>query len=192
MTGGETAMTNETATPPQDPAPRAGLRGWMKWAFIGSVTLNFLVLGTVAGGVIAHRLQPPPPPALERGADALTFGPLGGAFNREDRLAMRQAAEGRGADFPAMQAQMRSDFTRLEAALTAEPFDAAGVRAVLADMRARTLKRMDIGETLILERLEKMTPKQRQRFVERLRNGIERFAHRLEERRSERDKPPKD
>ncbi|SDF57599.1 periplasmic heavy metal sensor [Rhodobacter capsulatus] len=173
-------MKPETTTPPEDPAPRFGTRGWMKIALIASVTVNFLVLGTVVGGVIAHRMQPPPP-VMERGPDALTFGPLGGAFNREDRLAMRQAAEGRGANFEAMQAAVRSDFTRLEAALKAEPFDAAAVRSVLADIRARTLKRMDIGENLILERLEKMTPKQRDRFVERLRRGVERLSKHLEE-----------
>lgn len=173
-------MSMETTTPPMAPPPRAGKRGWMKIAFIVSVTANFLVLGTVVGGVIAHRLQPPPP-TLERGGDALTFGPLGGAFNREDRQAMRRAAEGRGADFPAMQAAMRSDFTRLEAALTADPFDEAGVRAVLADIRQRTLKRMEIGENLMLERLATMAPKQRERFVERLRRGVERLSQHLEE-----------
>ncbi|PYF09793.1 Spy/CpxP family protein refolding chaperone [Rhodobacter viridis] len=174
-------MSMETTPPPVEPAPRIGLRGWMKFAFIGSVTLNFLVLGTVVGGVIAHRMQPPPP-GLDRGAEMMTFGPLGGAFNREDRQAMRLAAEGRGANFQAMQAAVQSDFSRLEAALKADPFDAAGVKAVLADMRARTLKRMDIGETLMLERLQTMTPKQRERFVERLRHGVERFSKRLEER----------
>lgn len=173
-------MNPETTTPSEDPAPRFGTRGWMKIALIASVTVNFLVLGTVVGGVIAHRMQPPPP-VMDRGADALTFGPLGGAFNREDRLAMRQAAEERGANFAAMQAAVRQDFQRLEAALKADPFDAEGVRSVLAEIRARTLKRMDIGENLILERLATMTPKQRERFVERLRRGVDRLSKHLEE-----------
>lgn len=185
-------MNPETTTPPTEPAPRSGLRGWMKIAFIASVTVNFLVLGTVVGGVIAHRRHPPPP-VMERGQDALTFGPLGGAFSREDRLAMRQAAERRGTNFEAMRAAVRVDFQRLEAALKAEPFDAEGVRLVLADMRARTLKRMDIGEHLILERLAKMTPQQRERFVERLRRGMDRLSKHLEERNHGRgpgDAPP--
>ncbi|WP_444454773.1 periplasmic heavy metal sensor [Rhodobacter capsulatus] len=181
-------MSMETTTPPVEPAPRTGMRGWMKFAFIASVTMNFLVLGTVVGGVIAHRMQPPPP-AIDRGAEMMTFGPLGGAFNREDRRAMRQAAEGRGANFAAMQAAVQSDFSRLEAALKAEPFNAEGVKAVLADMRARTLKRMDIGENLMLERLQAMTPQERERFIERLRRGVERFSKHLEERRGGPDGP---
>lgn len=171
-------MSTETTLPPSaDPAPVPKMRRGLKIAFIASVTLNFLVLGVVVGGVIAHRKAPPPP--IERGSDALTFGPLGGAFNREDRMAMRRAAEGRGADFPAMQAAIRSDFSRLEAALTADPWDEAAVRAVLADMRARTLKRMDIGEHLMLERLGTMDASERKRFVERLRKGVERFSQHI-------------
>lgn len=171
--------------PGQNPGPKPGLGGRVKAVLILSLTLNFLVLGAVVGGVIAHR-SGPPPPVLERGVDALTFGPLGGAFSRDDRIAMRRAAEGQGADFAQLRASIRTDFTRLDAALTGEPFDEATLRAVIAEIQARTLKRMELGEELMLARIKAMSPEERRAFVARLREGVERFERRLEERREER------
>lgn len=174
------------------PAPPAGgrMRGWVKGVFILSLGLNFLVLGVVAGGVIGHKRGLPPPMA-ERGVDdALGFGPLAGAFDRDDRAAMRRAAEGRGADLGALRQAMQADFARLDAALRAEPFDVAALRAVLAEMRARSLQRMDLGQEVILARLEMMTPEARAAFADRLRKGVERFERRLnthKEERRERD-----
>ena len=168
---------------PSDGGAKPGLRGWAKGVFILSLTLNILVLGVVAGGVIGHRRNLPPPPVLDRdgAADAFTRGPLSGAFSREDRAEMRRAAEGRGTDCGALRDAIRADFTRFEAALSGASFDAVAARAVLAEMRVRTLRRMDLGEEVMLARLAAMTPEERQAFVERLRRGLQRFEHRLED-----------
>lgn len=179
-------MSMDTMPPqpgPVQPGP-ARLRGWVKAVFILSLVLNFLVIGMVSGAVIGHRRNLPPPPMLEResgAGDAFTLGPLSGAFTREDRAAMRRAAEGRGTDFPAMSAAIRGDFARLEAALAGESFDEAAVRAVLAEMRARTLKRMDLGEEVMLARLRTMSAEERQAFTGRLRKGLERFERHLDD-----------
>lgn len=173
-------------TPPQpgpvQPGP-ARPRGWVKVVFILSLVLNFLVIGVVSGAVIGHRRNLPPPPVMERenAGDAFTLGPLSGAFTREDRAAMRRAAEGRGTDFPAMSAAIRADFVQLEAALAGESFDEAAVRAVLAEMRARTLRRMDLGEEVMLARLRAMSAEERQAFTGRLRKGLERFERHLDD-----------
>lgn len=162
---------------------RAGVRGWVKGLLILSLTLNFLVAGVVVGGIIGHEKRPPHPPA----PDELTFGPLTGAFSKEDRSAMRHAAEGSGTDFKAMRAMIRGDFERLVVALQADPWDEAAVRAVLTEMRARSLKRMDIGEQVMLERLQAMTPEERKQFAARLSDGVKRFDHRFEPHESRHD-----
>ena len=156
---------------------KAGARSWLKGGLILSLTLNFLVLGVVIGGIIGHEKLPPPrPPAPEE----LTFGPLTGAFSREDRAAMRREAEGSGTDFKAMRAVMRGDFDRLVVALQADPWDEAAVRAVLGEMRERSLKRMDLGEQVMLARLQAMTPEARKAFAARLADGVTRFEHRFD------------
>lgn len=170
----------ERGTPAVAAAPKPGLRGWVKGVFILSLTLNFLVAGLVVGGLIGHARHPPPMPGDGGGApEAFTLGPLSGAFSREDRLAMRRAAEGQGTDFRAMRAAIGGDFAKLEAALSADPYDEAAVRAVLAEMRARTLMRMDLGEQAMLDRLGTMSAQERAAMVQRLRDGYARLSHHI-------------
>lgn len=172
-------MSETMVQAPQTEPPRKGLRGWVKAVFALSLTLNFLVLGVVAGGIIGHARHLPPPGGEREASDPFTLGPLSGAFSREDRAAMRRAAEGQGTDFRAMRGAIRGDFDKMEAALRAEPFDEATVRAVLADMRTRTLKRMDLGEEVMLARLRTMSPEARAAFAERLHDGFARIDARI-------------
>lgn len=158
---------------------RQGMRGWVKALFVLSLVLNFLVAGIVVGGILGHGGASMPRPAPP---EELTFGPLTGAFSRADRDAMRKRAEGEGTDFKAMRAAVRGDFTRLETALTANPWNEADVRAVLAEMRDRSLRRMDLGEQVMLDRLQSMTPEERLAFAARLRDGVERFENHFDKR----------
>ncbi|PTV96661.1 heavy-metal resistance protein [Rhodobacter aestuarii] len=179
-------MTNETEQTPTPAGTQGRLRGGTKVVFILSLVLNFLVIGVVAGGVIGHMRGEPPPRVLDRdGPDQLSFGPLGGAFTREDRIEMRRAAEGQGRDFGAMQGQMRSDFERLDAALRAQPYDEAALHGVLTEMRARTLERIEMGEQVMLSRIAAMSDEERAAFADRMQRGVERFQRRLDERRED-------
>ena len=188
MSMDNTSLPGAGGQPPLAPPPAGGrMRGWVKGVFILSLGLNFLVLGAVVGEVISHKRAAARPPTMERGVeDTLGFGPLAGAFDRDDRAAMRRAAEGRGTDIAALRQAMQADFSRLDAALRAEPFDAAALRTVLAEMRSRSLQRMDLGEAVMLARLEAMTPEARAAFADRLRKGVERFERRLNARKEDR------
>lgn len=165
----------------QRPEPRKpGMRGWVKAVFALSLTLNFLALGVVAGGVIGHVRHLPSSQSAEReGGDPFSLGPLSGAFSREDRAEMRRAAEGQGTDFGALRGAILASIAQMDTALRAEPFDEAGMRAVLADMRARTDRRIDLGERVMLARLRAMTPEERAAFAKRLREGYARFERRM-------------
>jgi len=155
--------------------PKLAMKGWVKAVFVLSVTLNLLVAGVLVGGFLGTERHPPRPP----GGGDMTLGPLGDAFSREDRDAMRRAAERAGNDFTTMRNTFRADMDRLIAALSASPWDEAAVREELAGMRARTLRRMELGEQVMLERLETMTPEERTAYAERLRERIDRMDHRI-------------
>ena len=154
--------------------PKLAMKGWVKAVFVLSVTLNLLVAGVVVGGFLGTERHPPRPPAGD-----VTLGPLGDAFSREDRDAMRRAAERSGTDFGSMRTAFRADMDRLIAALSADPWDETAVRNELAGMRARTLRRMELGEQVMLERLETMTPEDRKAYAARLRDRTDRMDRRI-------------
>lgn len=150
-------------------APKAGMRGWVRALFIVSLTMNLLVLGVVAGGVIGHSGHPPRPMISD-----ISMGPFTEALSRADRDALRHAAEAEGAGFRDMRRAARADFTRLVAALKADPWNEAEVRSVIEAHRARTLDRIEIGERLMFGRIAAMTPEERKGFAERLEAGLRR------------------
>lgn len=148
---------------------KAGMRGWVRGLFILSLTLNLLVVGVVAGGMIGHAKRMP-----RAAIGEISMGPFNEAFSHEDREALRRAAEADGRDFREMRRAGRADFERLIAALRAEPWDEAEVRAAIEGHRARTIERMQIGERLMLGRLGAMQPEQRRAFADRLERGMRR------------------
>lgn len=62
----------------------------------------------------------------------------------------------------------RAGFAVLKAALTADVYDADLVRQLLKEQQAAGLKRYVVGQRLLLERLEDLSPQERQAFAERL------------------------
>lgn len=147
----------------------------LRWALIGSVTLNLLVAGVIVGGFVAHDRHPPRPVVGD-----VSLGAFTEALSPEDRDALRRAAQKRVGDFRDMRQAARTDMTALIAALQADPWNRAEVEQILARHKARTIERVDIGEALIFERLEEMTPEERRAFAERLLKGAQRFDKRLD------------
>ena len=133
-----------------------------------SVAVNLLIVGLVAGAVLREGGP------RGRMMGDLEFGPFTEALTREDRAALRQAFVQRMPDMRDMRRQMRADFAGLLAALRAEPFDAAALRAVMAGQSARMAERLAVGQDLLLERLEAMTPQARGAFADRLEERLRR------------------
>lgn len=153
MTGG---MAQMTQTAPQR-------RNWLKLALGLSVGLNLLVAGAVIGGMIGHDRRMPRPPG------DFGLGPLGAAFSPEDRRQMRRESAQAGADVSQLRTELRGDLDALAAALEAEPWNEAAVRAQLAQMHAHAMQRAQIGEQVMLDRLGRMTVDDRRAYAERLR-----------------------
>lgn len=144
-------------------------RGWLKAALIASVTLNVLAAGVAVGGWIGHERVDP----RQAGFDA-QLGPLGGAFTREDRAAMRRDAGRAGANLGAMRSNLRADLDALVAAVDADPWNPDAVRDLLSKMRATGERRAVLGEQVMLQRLSAMTPAERKQYAERLRERLSR------------------
>ena len=68
--------------------------------------------------------------------------------------------------------------TRFEAFLTAlrtEPYDPATVAGLLQEQRTVALRRQDIGEQFLLQRLEEMSPAQRKEYADALEDSLRRL-----------------
>lgn len=153
------------------PAEKPRLPRRIRWLLIGSLTLNLLVFGVVAGVALRFAGGDRMPPPAER---SLGFGPWSGGLERKDYRALRQGFEASGRDFRAIWREERADRAALVAALRAEPFDAAALDAVAGRMQARTLERLELGQTLIRNHVQAMSPADRTAFADRLERSLKR------------------
>ena len=96
-----------------------------------SVALNLAVIGVVAGAALKHGGS-----GHEMERD-IGFGPFSEALSREDRRALRGQILQRAPELRSVRKDMQADTQSLLAVLRAEPFDAAGLAAVMETQRAR-------------------------------------------------------
>jgi uncharacterized membrane protein len=144
-------------------------RGWERLLLVVSLGVNLLVAGAIVGGVATHERRQPPP-------NDVSVGPFTEAFDKADRDALRKAVSNQSTSLREMKQALDADVARLVAALKAEPWDEAVVRAVMSGMRERLEARSEIGEALILARIEDMTVADRQAFAGRLEERMKRGA----------------
>lgn len=137
-----------------------------------SVALNLLVIGLVAGAM----LRDGGPRGRMAGDPA--FGPFTEALAPEDRAALRQEFVQRIPEMRDMRRQMRTDFAALLEALRAEPFDAGAVRGLIEAQSARMAGRLQVGQELLVARIEAMTPEARAAFADRLESRLRRGPER--------------
>lgn len=158
---------NSTApTPPPVPAAPVASRG-VKIALALSVALNLAVAGLAVGAWLGdgpHRGMP----------RDMSFGPFSEALDDTDRRVIRRALMERLGEFREQRAAARAEFETLLAALRAEPFDAAALKAALAALEARNAERLDLGRSLIETRLIEMTAEERAAFADRLEKHLRR------------------
>ncbi|MDX5357907.1 MAG: periplasmic heavy metal sensor [Rhodobacterales bacterium] len=152
-------MTDTPSPAPQ--TPRMSRR--MRWLLIGSLTLNLLVVGVVAGAALRFAGGDLPPPPRSIG-----FGPWSAGLDRDDHKALRKAFAATGHDFRGEWRAERADREALVAALRTEPFDAEALRAIAQRMTERSQGRMELGQRLVLDHIEAMTPEQRKAFADRI------------------------
>lgn len=140
--------------------PNKGLR----IALAISVALNLAVLGVVAGAALKHGGAF----GGYDGARDVGFGPFTEALGREDRKALRQAILSKAPELRSSRKEMQEDTQSLLAVLRADPFDPAGLAAVMEQQRARMVDRLGLGQAVMRDFLIAMTPDARKAFADRL------------------------
>lgn len=135
---------------------------WGRILLVGSLALNLLIVGIVAGAMLKG--------GPKGGAPRfdLTIGPLTRAMDDSQRDAVRQALRESGAFRPADRSNMRADMAAMVASLRADSFDPEGFRAVLSRQRARLQAGQEAAIDAVVTSLEGMSAQDRASFADRL------------------------
>ena len=155
----------QTPVPPAAPGPTTS-RG-VKIALALSVALNLAVAGLAVGAWLGDG----PRKGMPRD---MTFGPFSEALDESDRRAIRHSLLAKVGEFRAQREAAQAEFQTLLTALRADPFDPAAMRTALASIETRNAERLQLGRTLIENRLIEMSPKERAAFADRLEKGLRR------------------
>ncbi|ABS62576.1 conserved hypothetical protein [Parvibaculum lavamentivorans DS-1] len=142
-------------------------RRWLGPALLVSLAVNLFLLGLISVPLI---MGPP-----DRGGPR---GSMHGLFHESfrdlpegDRAAIRKVMIGH---FPAIRPHLRSmrdAKSRLSEALAAEPYDEATVRAAFDDMDAAMREMTAIGQNAMMAGFAQLTPEQRRRVAEAMRES---------------------
>lgn len=155
---------------PSETPPPAATRvpTWLKVVLTVSVALNLAVAGLALGAFLKDGRRHGGMPR------DLSFGPFSEALGPEDRQALRTALRERLPEVRTERAAARAEFDTLLAALRSTPFDPAALTASLDAIETRLTGRIQLGRSLIEERLLGLSEAERTAFADRLENGLRR------------------
>ncbi|NKX43704.1 periplasmic heavy metal sensor [Roseicyclus persicicus] len=157
--------------PAAAPKPARSGRG-VRIALALSLALNLLILGLVAGAVLAVGPRGGDDPRLR----TLGLGPFALALSREDQEAVRGRI-----DRDALRTERRAlgaSLLQLRQALLAEPFDRAAAEAALARSRAAAEALQGQGHAALLDQIGTMDAAERAALADRLERALRRLAGR--------------
>lgn len=150
---------------------------WMRVAFFVSLALNVLVVGAVAGALLAGDgpRGHPPPASLVRD---LGLGPYLRALGPEDRTALRKSASAQREDLRNSRREMRKAFEQTLRVLRAEVLDEAQLRSLIRTQADVAERGRALGQRLLVERIKAMTVAERRGLAERLEQTVRRGGRR--------------
>jgi len=143
---------------------------WVKFVLVVSLGLNMLVVGAVGGMIYTHQDDGNPRPNLRD----ISYGPYARALSTEDRKAIGVALRREAGTIQQNRPKTEQMFNALFAALKADVYDRNAVHGLVQDQLDIALKRQQIGQRLLLERIDTMTPKERRKFAQRMQRALER------------------
>lgn len=152
-------------------APPLPSRRGLKIALAVSLALNLAVVGVVTGAALRGG------PMRDQMVRDIGFGPFAEALTEGDRKALRRSFFDRSPGLRDLRATMQADMAGVLAALRAQPFDAAALRAALAAQAERLTGQMRLGQDLLAERIDAMTEAERLAFADRLEASMRRGPH---------------
>lgn len=151
-------------TDTQPPKPRRSTR----WLLIGSLALNLLVIGAVAGAVLSGGPRRDSPPG-----ERMISSPYVNAFERDDKRAMRDAMRKRLPRRSVMMAANSGDYATFVKLLRATPFDPVQATKVMDGQMARVAETTKLGRDLAIDRLAAMSADERAAYADRLEEQIQ-------------------
>jgi uncharacterized membrane protein len=145
------------------------MKPWLKAVFALSLALNLAIAGAV---IVSFVKMGGGHGAAHARMEALG-GPLTRALSKEERRELGQQMRTMLRDGREDRVSNRAILEDLLVALRAEPFDRAAVADHMARQRGFVLQRMELGQGLLLDRLEGMSPEARAAFADRLYAGLQ-------------------
>jgi uncharacterized membrane protein len=147
-------------------------RRWLYPLLFVSLALNLLVAGMIVGWLAS----PGGPKRSEFGsARGLVGEPFLRALPDDQRRAMLRDISRDAPKLRESRESLKARFDGFLTALRADPYEPETVAALLRDQREAALTRQDIGERLLLDRLEAMTPEERNAYADALEQSFRRL-----------------
>lgn len=135
-----------------------------RWLLLGSLALNLFFIG-IAGSIAVRQWIEPPPATLDR-SDAARIGRIAATLPPDDAERLRtQFAQQRQA-VEAARETIRRKQDDIRAALRAEPFDVAAMRAAMTETRAARETFYQTLQSVVATAASQMTPAGRNKLAD--------------------------
>lgn len=152
-------------TPTPD-TPKA--RRWLMPVLFVSLAVNLLIAGLVAGAFLSPDGPRKSGDENQRAIRGVLGEPFFRALPKDERRAMVRDITGNREQFREGRDALRERVEKFLAALRAESFDRAEAKRLLGELRAAATRRQDLGEDLLLNRLDAMTAEERAAYADAL------------------------
>ena len=160
-------MTDHS-TPPETKRRRR----WVMPLLFISLAINLLVAGVILGALSQRGDRDS---RADGPARSLLGAPFVQALEPEDRRALGRDILRNRDKLQKNRINLRRRFDELLEELRKEDFDRARVSSLLSEQRSLAISRQDVGETLLLDRLDSMSFEDRRRYADRLDKSLRRF-----------------
>jgi len=138
-----------------------------RWLLVGSLALNLFFVGTIGALAVRHYVMPAPQTAAERPRTAAArIERLAAPLPAADAEKLRAAFRTREAAAEGARDTLNRAFERMQAALRAQPFDPAQLRAALTDVRAARPAYEQVMQEIYLAAATAMSPEGRARLAD--------------------------
>ncbi|WP_289043598.1 periplasmic heavy metal sensor [uncultured Aliiroseovarius sp.] len=142
------------------------------------MTFNLLIVGMIAGAKWGyHRdhgfdMRGPNHAAIRD----MGFAPLAGALDRDDRRQIGKVLRQRSGSFGDNRKALADEFQTILSALRANPFDPDVLSSVMDRQAERLQTRGALARSVLIERIDQMTPDERSIFADRLERSVRKRA----------------
>lgn len=178
-------MTHPHEPEPENGPARTKLRGWIKVVLFTSLAINLAVAGLTLGAVLRRDGMA----ERQHSRGSSIGGPYTAALTREDRRAIWQDMRALQGEGRPSRAEVQAEFDDVVAALRAEPYDPAEVRSIIERQFQAGIERQQLGQRLLLARIDTMSPAERAGFADRLAERLEKWREAKANGRASKPKP---